>query len=303
MVYAQHPFYDFYYFEKYNIAAYQVEKFSTRNYNMFLSLCKDENGTLFMTSDINTEWVFRTYSATKMVMVATFLLNNADYCMDKNVMVSVPYLLYYAAFSSARAFLYASPFTETNNLDKLVTMTHSKVLKLVPDLIKNHFDKALGNKIDILLNYLRNQRELFSYKFPASGIHAKINFDEIVDVCGLLVELAELSSYKIQEVYEKKFTREMSKDFSWTSFNWEKLQNLYSYDVLQITGEELCWVDTDDWYRADYIQRKIKHPTSIKFTMTEGMTEDFFGAWYNYEENGDDCFNPDANWNRIFPIP
>ena len=39
------------------------------------------------------------------------------------------------------------------------------------------------------------------------------------------------------------------------------------------------------------------------FTMTEGMTEDFFGAWYNFEDTDDDSFNPDMDWNRIFPIP
>ena len=39
-------------------------------------------------------------------------------------------------------------------------------------------------------------------------------------------------------------------------------------------------------------------------TMTEGMTEDFFGAWY--PENGemtDEIYNPDIDTQVIFPIP
>ena len=203
MRYKQHPFFDFYYFEKFKIKSEQVKIFSEDNYNKFIELCKDEKRQLRMTQDMNTEWVFRSYSATKMIMAATLLLNNAEYCMDKNVMVSVPYLLYYAALSSVRAFLYASPYTETSSLEKLIKITHNKALCIAPDIIKSHFNRDIGNKTELFLNYLRDQRELFSYRFPASGIRDKIKFDETVNICGLLAELTELSLYKIQEVYEK----------------------------------------------------------------------------------------------------
>lgn len=307
MRYEQHPAFDFYYFEEYRIKPEQVKKFSEDNYKRFISLCKDEHGKLCMTSKINTEWVFRSYSATKMIMAATLLLNNAEYCMSKNAMVSVPYLLYYAALSSVRGFLYASPYTETSSLEKLVNITHNKALCIAPDIIKNHFSRDIGSEMELFLNYLRNQRELFSYKFPASGIRDQIKFDETVAVCGLLAELTELSLYKIQEVYEKNFFNnlvgETQKIYQWMSFDEDVIRKLFIYDTVKITGEELCWIDNEDYYRIGYIERKVKYPTSLIFTMKEGMTEDFFGSWCNFEENNDGNFNPDENWNRIFPIP
>ena len=306
MRYEQHPYFDFYFLEKFGITPEEVKKFSGDNYNKFLSLCKDKNNAICMTRDKNTEWVFRTYSATKMIMAATLLLNNADYCMSKNSMAAVPYLLYYAAFSSARAFLYASPFAQ-KTLDDLVTAKHSKVLNEASDLIKNHLSRKIGEKTELLLNYLRNQRELFSYKFPASGIRDVVRFDETVDMCGLLAELTELSSYKIQEVYGKRIInnspRETEKECEWMNLNQDMLEKLYSYETISILGERISQLDDEDRYRVGYINRKVKQPSSIMFTMTEGMTEDFFGSWYNFENSDDDSFNPDLNWNRIFPIP
>lgn len=307
MRYKEHPAFDFYYFEQYKVKLEQVKKFSEDNYNRFLKLCKDETEQLCMTSIKNSEWIFRSYSAAKMIMAATLLLNNAKYCISKNVMAPTPYLLYYAALSSARAFLYASPYEKTDNLDKLVTATHSKVLKLVPDIIKNHFSREIGNKIESFLNYLRSQRELFSYKFPATGIRDKIKFDETVNVCGLLAELTELSLYKIQEVFEKKFLNNHVDGnqtvYEWMSFDVDIIKNLFEYNTVKITGKEICWVDEEDYYRVGYIERKVKYPTSLISTITEGMTEDFFGAWYNHKENNEDEFNPDIDWNLIFPIP
>lgn len=306
MRYDQHPYFEFSFLEKFEINPKQVKKFSEKNYNNFILLCKDANNSLSMTQDINTEWIFRTYTATKMIMAATLLLNNADYCIRKNVMLPVPYLLYYAAFSSARGFIYASPFMQINDLDKLIESSHSKVLNIASDLIKNHIDRKIGNKIELFLKYLKNQRELFSYKFPASGICDDIKFDETENVCGLLAELTELSSYKIQEVYEKKFinnsTHKTQNEYEWMCLNQDVIQKLYKYDKIYLNGEEFGWPDNEDFYRINYIERKIKHPTSVFFTMTEGMTEDFFGSWCKLEDN-DDNFNPDLDWDRIFPIP
>lgn len=306
MRYEQHPYFEFSFLEKFGITPEQVKLFSENNYNKFISLCKNKDNMLCMTRDMNTEWVFRSYYATKMIMSATLLLNNADYCISKNIMVPVPYLLYYAAFTSARGFIYASPFTAENDLDKLVNASHQKVLNIVSDLIKKHVDREIGNKTEMFLNYLRDQRELFSYKFPASGITDKIDFEGTVDICGLLAELTELSSYKIQEVFEKKFINdsacETNTEPNWMSFNEDLIKKSYTYES-KGTIEEHPRIDYEDLYRIDYIQRKVKYPTSVLFTMREGMTEDFFGSWCSSDNADGDNFNPDLNWNRIFPIP
>ena len=33
------------------------------------------------------------------------------------------------------------------------------------------------------------------------------------------------------------------------------------------------------------------------------MAEDFFGDWAKNEDDTEDIFNPDDNWQRIFPLP
>lgn len=304
----EHYAFDFYFFEKYNVRHEQVKKFSDIYYQRFLSLCKDDTGQLHMTSSINTEWILRSYCATKMIMAATLLLNSAQYCINKNILITIPYLLYYATLSTARGLLYVSPFNQTKDLDGLMTITHSKVLNVIPDLIRNHFDRKLGEQVKTLLHYLRNERELFSYKYPATGISDDIKFDEAVDVCGLLAELTELSSWQIQKVYESKFIDNIKKrDIAygtWMILDEEIIQKTYVYSKINVTGDEIQWIDSEDWYRINYIERKVKYPTSVMNTMTEGMTEDFFGAWCNSEEDNDeDNFNPDKDWNIIFPIP
>jgi len=62
------------------------------------------------------------------------------------------------------------------------------------------------------------------------------------------------------------------------------------------------FIDAEDSYRLGYIQRKVSRPYSIINTMTEGMVEDFFGAWCS-DSDDEDEYNPDANWRIIFPVP
>ncbi|MPN24169.1 hypothetical protein SDC9_171563 [bioreactor metagenome] len=37
--------------------------------------------------------------------------------------------------------------------------------------------------------------------------------------------------------------------------------------------------------------------------MTEGMVEDFFGAWYSDLDEEEQIYNPDIDWRIIFPVP
>lgn len=302
----EHYEFDFYYFEKYGIEHEKVAKFSEDNYHRFLDQCKNSDDILVMSTEKNAEWIIRIYSAAKMVMAATLLLNSAEYAMQKNIMASVPYLLYYAAFSASRAFLYTLAYDVTKNLDSLIEVNHSKVLEVVPDIIKNHFDKSLGLKIREQLYYLRGQRELFSYKFPASGIIDEICLDEVVDICGILVELAELASRQVQKVFEKKFLSTdgniLSEEQTWMQPDENFINKLICYSIKQPRDSELIeWVDREDWHRINYIYRKVKYPVSILFTLTEGMTEDFFRAWCAKEDK--DSFNPDMKLDLIFPLP
>ena len=118
-----------------------------------------------------------------------------------------------------------------------------------------------------------------------------MNFDKIVDICALLSEIAQLQSAILESAITKHCTEKYEIDD-------EELSKLYSY------GEEgFRFIDPEDGYRLGYIKRKVSRPYSIINTMTEGMVEDFFGAWCSLEENPEDVYNPDENWRIIFPVP
>lgn len=239
-------------------------------------------------------------------MASTLLLNSAKYCIENNVLSTVPYLLYYAAFSACRSLIYVAPLSGTENLDGLIKTNHSKVVNIIPDII-GHLNKSLSIKTKKQLYELRDERELFSYNFPASGLTNEPNFEDSVNLCGILVELAELASRRVQHYIEKHFLPDVSSQTvaakTWQVLNSDIISKLFTHKKKTIKDEdEILWIDKEDWYRVDYIKRKVKYPCSIIFTMTEGMTEDFFGAWC-HEMIKEEEFNPDKNWNIIFPIP
>ena len=118
----------------------------------------------------------------------------------------------------------------------------------------------------MLLHY-KEWRELFSYKFPASGIDRysdnQYTIEELIETCKIICELAQLSSEQLQKYLFKNCIEDLE---DWTSIDNEFIQNCYVYNEI---------LDSEDYYRVRYIQRKQPFPTSIYYTMTEGMVEDF----------------------------
>jgi hypothetical protein len=154
---------------------------------------------------------------------------------------------------------------------------------------------------------LQDERELFSYKFPASGLTKEPDFEGVVNLCGILVELAELTGRRVQHFIEKHFLQDESSRIAaaetWQILSPDILSNLFIHQKKNLKNDdEIQWIDKEDWYRVDYIKRKVKYPCSILFTMTEGMAEDFFGAWCP-ETIKDGDFNSHTQCNIIFPIP
>lgn len=56
-----------------------------------------------------------------------------------------------------------------------------------------------------MLFTLKGQRELFSYKFPATGLQELVDYEDVVTYCAILAELTELESEQIEKVYKKRF--------------------------------------------------------------------------------------------------
>ena len=240
----------------------------------------------------NTQWIIRTYLASKMILASSVMLTSSEYAKEKNLRIVEPYLLYYPLLSCARAVIFTHPLLEWNN--DIIEMNHSKTIKLVGNYI-SEYNKEKGEHIKLLINKYRIYREIYSYKFPANGLTSnKINldFNEVVDICALLSEVAQLQS----AILESSITKHCQFNFN---IDDRELHKIYLY------GEEkFCFIDKEDVYRLDYINRNVHRPLSIINTMTEGMVEDFFGAWCSQnEEEIDDVYNPDENWSIIFPVP
>lgn len=240
----------------------------------------------------NTQWIIRTYLASKMILASSVLLTSAQYAKHKNLRIVEPYLLYYPLLSCARAVIFTNPYIEWD--DKVPSMTHSKTINNIGNIVAI-YDKKKGEEIKNFIDWAREYREIYSYKFPANGLTEHlVKFDQVVTNCRLLCELAQLQSAILESSITKHVTQKYEIDQS-------EVMRTYLYG-----DKNFKFMDEEDNYRLSYIQRKVSRPYSIINTMTEGMVEDFFGAWCSDsddEEENEDEYNPDANWHIIFPVP
>ena len=262
-------------------------------YSSFHSICNKK-----MDDKLNSEWVVRHYLAAKMILSATIMLLSLEYSLEKNIKISVPYLSYYAVLTCCRSVIFTLPNIKWNN-NSFLEMTHSKISNEIKNCIMK-LNKNYAEKINESIHLYREYRELFSYKFPASGINIVKNqdfsYERTVKLCSILCELAQLNSKQIEKYIIKNC-----------------LQNIDECRELDEVYLKICFcyvkgdsnfeiIDDDDWYRIDYIKRKQPFPVNIYYTMSEGMVDDFFCSWC--AENEDiDSYDPDINRSIIFPIP
>ncbi|WP_151040686.1 hypothetical protein [Bacillus safensis] len=261
------------------------------NFENWICSRHHKNINKIMNIKLNSEWITRNYLSSKMILSATVMLTSLEYAIEKNLKMTVPYLYYYSVITCCRAFLYANPYNEWKNNGDFLNMSHSKIINLTKDYLY-HLDKDYALRIENILNELKKTRELFSYKFPSTGLDIvyEYDLDDIIEICTTVCELAQLTSEKIQNYTINKC---MDNYDDWSRVDLNYLKYTYSYDGI---------IDSEDWRRIDYIKRKQPFPASIYYTMTEGMVEDYFGAWCPNDGN-DDLYNPDLNWRIIFPVP
>ncbi|HDK7156516.1 TPA: hypothetical protein PTV43_001647 [Clostridium botulinum] len=298
------PEYEYHFLPNYGITETKMKKYGQWIANSFDRTCQKK-----LTLQLNSEWVARHYLAAKMVMSSTLMLNSMIYSKDVNVLMSVPYFMYYATISCSRALLFTTPEVTNADFKNVVSITHSKIIKLIANAVSK-LDQTLANEIRNYLLQWRSNRELFSYKFPAGGIGLieQPEIDNVINVCGILAELSQYSSKCIENYIEKYCFKDI-KEWKGEKFDRNYINtcfqyNIDEYDPVEKKAATYSVVDHEDWYRVDYINRKQVYPSSIFLTMTEGMTDDFFGAWYPVDkELEDEQFNPDKGWNIIFNIP
>ncbi len=247
------------------------------------------------TDNLHSEWTARMYLATKMIYSSTLLLNTAFYSRSKNILITEPYLLYYSILNCCRALLFAHP-NQVWKDGELIKTAHTKIINGTTQIL-TELNKELGSEFKVLLESAKDFRELHSYKFPGDGFRNEAPFKDITmgnieEKCELLCEIAQLTS----ECFEKSF----DKNCTGGNYNLKRdiLQNCFRYE-----GHQYQLTDVEDNQRISYILRRVQRPHNIYHTMTEGMTEDFFGNWTADESCEDDSFDPDRREIIIFNMP
>jgi hypothetical protein len=244
------------------------------------------------TKEINSEWACRIYFATNMILNATVLLKNAEFAEEKNFRIVRPYLEYYATLSLLRCVVYTLPTLDWNN-GTLIQISHSKAINLVSDWLAKINLKESEN-LKSMFRLLKAQRELISYRAPASGdSNLKTDYD-IIKICTILAEIAQFNS----EILESSVGKNAKPD----TFV------VYGKDIEKITSvtiEGFTYRDRYDRSRLDYIRRKQPRPYNLALFMTEGQTEDFIGAWDADDSDEADiyCSGSPCTWQDIFDIP
>jgi len=263
----------------------ELDKNLKSNHLLFTKIAKNWN------HDHNSEWIVRNYLAVKMILASSVMLTSARYADDQNLKIVRPYLNYYALLNCCRAIIYTSPIVEFNNGD-LFQMTHKKTINIVGDILAK-FNKDIGAEIALSIDKAREYREVFSYKFPATGAQEEhISTLQTIEICTFLCQVAQFQSRILENTTRKKVTEKFD-------LEWSTLTHGFRYD-----GDHFKIFDDEDYHRLNYISRKQKKPISLHLTMTEGLVEDFFGAWCPDEDyNTEGLYNPDDDWRIIFPVP
>jgi hypothetical protein len=244
------------------------------------------------TPELNTDWFVRHYLAMKMFLAATVMMTSSRYAAKKNLQIVEPYLLYYAALTCCRGLVFTLP--EHPSGENLFEMTHSKTLNLAVGAIAR-ISKTLAHETELTVRAAREQRELFSYKFPAQGISRPKNsadWDSIQRVCSLLGELAQLRSECLHAAVEKYAGK-------LPVLKGTALERCFAYKC----GDGVLF-DGDDVHRIGFWKRQKAGPYNLNLLATAGLVEDYFGSWLGDEaqEITADIYDPDADWSVIFPF-
>jgi hypothetical protein len=239
------------------------------------------------------EWLVRIYVSLKMILSATVMLSSATYAISKNLQIVVPYLLYYALFNTSRALVFLVPEQRWNDGRLLDAMTHTKTLSVAGAQLAQVSRKS-SEQYSLIFQRAQVARDFLSYRFPAKGLRGELesyapNIGEVLDICRLVCEFAQLNS----ECLESEFADLDPPN----NFAEAPLQRFFEYQ------HRFGFVhDDDDYYRLGRTLNKLARPISIRSTATEGLVEDFFGAWDNSIIGADTYGSDNFDWSMIFPF-
>lgn len=246
--------------------------------------------------NLNTEWVCRIFFAAKMILTASLMLENLEYSKEKNLKICVPYLQYYSLLYSLRSLLFVLPEQKWNN-SEFIRQTHKKTINVTCQEVSKidpNWSNDVNERPPVIKQLLRLKafRELLSYRAPSDGGRLEDYDKDILPLCRMPVEIAQM----VSEILEESLRKNVPGSYKPTLIA-EELTN-----VFETTIEDESFFDEEDYYRISYLIRKYPFPTNILHMISEGHVEDFFGSWCpNNDEDG--VFNPDENWNILFNFP
>jgi len=238
--------------------------------------------------DRNSEWISRIYFAAKMILASSVMAQSLDFAKAKNLRAAIPYLDYYTVLNILRSLLLTSPHAPWND-GKLLFTTHTKTINVATDII-GQYDNKVASRAKKHIIHLKAFRELISYRAPSSGDSFPRADIDVIDLCRLFAEIAQLQS----ELIEASILRSVTGKFSLKSQAIDR--------ICKVNIDGITFYDQEDHYRMDYLRRKYPLPTNILHIMSEGHVEDFFGSWCPKDEE-EDQFDPDGNWRILFDVP
>ncbi len=245
--------------------------------------------------DRNTEWFIRGYLALKFVLGATVLANSAEYAESRNLQVTLPYLGYYTILNCCRSFLLTLPCLDWRG-ERTIEMTHNNILNVTSDKLKR-LGQRHGETLKPKLRAAKEQRDLFSYRFPASGLaifgDSLVSVGEATGIARLFTELAQINLACLESQVKKH--------------NPEKLFELLELDdmwhTMQYDMKTETLIDDEDYSRVGYFVRKYKGPAPLVALATDGLVDEFFRAWGPIDDQEDaDRYNADQQWDQLLDI-
>ena len=264
----------------------EISAYCSKMKNKFAPIAKEfsdkENGL----------WLVRHYLAIKYIMAASILSGAGIYSQQRNVLVGIPYFNYYSLLNCCRAFLMTAPDIVWRG-QATVVEKHSVILNTTSNLMRR-LDKQAEGRWGDKLRLAREHRELYSYRFPTSGFglvqQQILDPHDAASLARLIAELAVLNT----ECLEASLAKHSSGQFGAPHFDDQDWA--FCYKVAGIVE-----VDSDDKYRfSKYLSAKWKVST-LEVMATDGLVEDFFGAWYN-KADIDGNFNPDDYMGHLLLI-
>jgi hypothetical protein len=236
----------------------------------------------------NSEWISRIYFAAKMILSSSVMAQSLEFATAKNLRSVTSYLDYYTVFNTLRAILLTNPHVAWED-GKLLEATHSKTINVAVRLV-GQFDKGVAVVANEYITHLKAFRELISYRAPSSGDAFPRPAIDVIDMCRLFAEIAQMQS----ELVEVSIHKHVEGVFTLSD---EAIDRICKMEI-----DGFTFFDKEDRYRMGYLQRKYPLPANILHIMSEGHVEDFFGSWCA-KEDGDGLFNPDTNWRILFDVP